>query len=83
MPVIHPSLFLIMERFPEHKDALREKYRIDENFRDACQNYKKCSEALKYWTNSKDENAPDREKEYSALLQELEQEILKSLEDSA
>ena len=24
MPVIHPSLFTVMRRFPDHKDALRQ-----------------------------------------------------------
>ena len=83
MPVIHPSLFFIMKRFPDRKDAIRQNYRTCETFQNICQNYQKCAEALHYWTNSEDKNAPEREKEYSTLLQELEQEIIKSLEDSA
>ena len=83
MPVIHPSLFSIMNRFPDRKDAIRQKYRTSGTFQIICQNYQKCAEALHYWTNSEDENAPERVKEYSTLLQELEQEIIKTLEDSA
>ena len=79
MAVIHPSLFIVMKHFPDRKDALRQKYRTNENFRGICHNYQKCSEALRYWAESEDENAPEREKEYSALLHELELEITNSL----
>ena len=81
MPVIHPSLFTVQKRFPDHKDALRQKYRNCKAFRGICKNYQKCLKALKYWSESEDENAPEREKEYTILLQELELEILKSLEE--
>jgi hypothetical protein len=81
MAVIHPSLFLIMKLFPDRKNALRQMYRTSKTFQSICQNYQKCSEALNYWAESEDENASDREKEYAALLQELELEITKSLED--
>jgi hypothetical protein len=79
MPVIHPSLFTVMKRFPDHKDALRQKYRTDKSFRSICKNYQKCSNALSHWTKSEDEDSPTREKEYTVLLHELELEILKSL----
>jgi predicted enzyme involved in methoxymalonyl-ACP biosynthesis len=71
-----------MKRFPDNKDALRQMYRASKSFQSICQNYQKCSEALNYWAESEDENAPEREKEYSELLQELELEITISLENS-
>jgi hypothetical protein len=83
MAVIHPSLFIVMKSFPDHKDALRQMYRASKSFQSICQNYQKCSEALRYWAESEDENASDREKEYAALLQELELEITKGLEDQS
>jgi hypothetical protein len=83
VPVIHPSLFLVMKRFPDQKDALRQKYRTSKSFQDICQNYQKCAEAFQHWAASEDENAPERQKEYSQLLQELELEIMNSLEDSS
>ncbi len=82
MPVIHPSLFIVMKHFPDRKDAVRQMYRSSNSFQDICRNYSKCSEALRYWAESEDENAPEREKEYSALLHELELEITNSLENS-
>lgn len=81
MPVIHPSLFFIMKRFPDHKNALRQLYRTSKTFQGICHNYKKCAEALGYWSESKDPNAPDRVLEYSELLQELEREIIDSLNE--
>ena len=82
MRIIHPSLFLIMKRFPDRKDTSRQKYRTSKSFQSICKNYQKCSEALNYWAEFEDENAPEREKEYAALLKGLELEITKSLENS-
>ena len=82
MAVIQPSLFLVMKHFPDRKDAVRQIYRTNKFFQGICQNYSKCSEALRYWAESEDEHAPEREKEYATLLHELELEIIKSLENS-
>jgi hypothetical protein len=32
---------------------LRQKYRTSESFQSICQNYQKCTEALKHWPNPK------------------------------
>ena len=80
MQVIHPSLFLVMKNFPDKKDALRQMYRSSESFRVLCHNYQKCSEALDFWKKSKRTEAPDRHREYTALMQELELEIHQTLE---
>ena len=82
MVVIHPSQFLVMKRFPEHRDELRQMYRTSESFQVLCQNYQKCAEALEYWTKSEHIEASNRQREYSDLLKELELEIIQSLEES-
>jgi hypothetical protein len=56
-------------------------YRTSETFQCICQNYQKCSEALSHWTKSKHADAPERQREYTALLKELELEIIQSLEE--
>jgi hypothetical protein len=56
MAVIHPSLFLVMNRFPDRRNALRQMYRTSESFQSLCRNYQKCSEALDYWDKSKSAN---------------------------
>ena len=80
MRVIHPGLFLVMKHFPNRKSDLRQMYRSSESFRALCQNYQKCAKAMNYWEKSKKEEAPDRLREYTALLQELELEIMDNLE---
>ena len=79
MTVIQPGLFLIMQRFPDHRDAVRHRFFSSESFQSICKDYQRCSEALAYWANSEQDNAPDRHQEYCALLQELESDIFQSL----
>jgi hypothetical protein len=71
-----------MQRLPESKNALRQLYRTSESFQSICHSYQKCSEALRYWTKSEHEEAPNRQREYSELMQELELEIIQSLEEA-
>ena len=82
MTVIHPSLFLVMSRFPDRKDALRQKYRNNESFQSLCRSYQKCTQALEHWDKSKHAEAPNRQQEYSELIIELEQEIIQSLKEA-
>jgi hypothetical protein len=79
MPVIHPGLFLIMQRFPDHKDVLRQLHHQNEPFQTLCDDYKKCKSALDHWALSKHELAPDRYREYLELKKDLESEIQQRL----
>jgi hypothetical protein len=81
MTVIHPGLFLILQRFPDNKDALRQMHRTSQSFQSICHNYQKCTEALNYWAKARRSEAPDRHREYKMLLDELEMEINNSLEE--
>ena len=81
MPVIHPALFLSMQRFPESRGVVRELYHKSETSQGICHSYQKCSEALDYWTKSEHEEASDRQREYLELIRELELEILQSIEE--
>jgi hypothetical protein len=83
LSVIHPGLFLILRRFLDRKDDLRQMYRASKSFRSICQNYQKCSEALRYWAEAEHEQALDRQREYSALLHDLELEVIQSLNEGA
>lgn len=76
MSVIHPGLFLLIERFPDRRRTFSRLYADHEDFQSLCENYQQCSTALRYWTDSKDENAPARHQEYGEILQELEMEIM-------
>jgi hypothetical protein len=81
LSIIQPGLFLILQRFPNRKDALRRLYRKSKSFQGICHSYQECSKALDYWAKSDHEEAPHRQREYSELINELELEILQSLED--
>jgi hypothetical protein len=81
LSVVHPGLFFILRRFPDRKDALRQMYLSSESFQTICHSYQQCSEAFRYWSESEHEEASNRQREYLALLQELELEIMKSLEE--
>ena len=81
MTIITPGLFLVMNRFPDRRNALRQLYRSSESFESLCLNYQKCSDALVYWGKSEGKQATDRHEEYSELLLELELEIIQSLEN--
>ncbi len=76
MSVIHPGLFLVIERFPDHREILYRLYAADEAFQTLCDNYQECFQAVEYWNHSKAASAPDRQQEYGALLNELETEIM-------
>jgi len=76
VPVIYPGLFLVIKQFPEHRDVVRRLYSSDDPFQSLCENYQQCSDALRYWTDAKDKNTPERQQEYQALLSELKKEIL-------
>jgi uncharacterized protein YozE (UPF0346 family) len=75
MAVIHPGLFLIMQRYPAQKDALRRMYLSNPSFQTLCEDYEKCSQALEHWTRSGHGLAPKRSSDYQELLQGLEREI--------
>ena len=76
MSVIHPGLFLAIERFPDLRKELRHLFASDEAFQTLCENYQQCSQALNYWTDAKHPLAAERHREYGELLSELEREIM-------
>ncbi len=81
MSVIHPGLFLAIERFPNRRKELCHLYASDEAFQTLCENYQQCSQALNYWTDARHPQAAARHREYGELLSELEREILQYFED--
>ena len=80
MKVIHPGLFLIMQRYPAQKDALRRMYLSNPSFQTLCEDYEKCSQALEHWTRSGHALAPKRTLDYQELVQDLESEIEELIE---
>ena len=79
MSIIRTSLFAVMERFPHHKADIRQLFKENDSFQTLCGDYWKCAEALRHWKQSVSKEAVVRRKEYSALLRDLEAEILENL----
>ena len=79
MKVIQTSLFSVLKRFPNRKDTAKQLYRQSESFQTMCEDYRKCVKALDHWNQSEEEIAPIRHAEYSAIIQELEKDILQRL----
>ncbi len=81
MTVIHSSLFYIIKCFPSQRNIICRVFKENEEFRILCEDYLRCLDAKKRWGQSLAEEAPYRRLEYSDLLQELEMEILRVLNE--
>ena len=81
MKVIQAGLFFVLKRFPEHKDNAKRLLKESESFQTMCEDYLKCAKALDHWNQSGMDIAPLRRTEYTALMQELEEEILQKLNE--
>ena len=82
MGVINSAIFTILERFPDRKDAVKRLFSANVNFQTLCEDFRQCSEALKYWNQSIKTDAPARREEYEALRRELESEINRFLNEA-
>jgi len=87
MPVIQKSPFAVMDRFPEHVEAIRQYFKADEAFRILCEDYRRSCEAVSYWSDcaagAAATEAGERCREYAELKLELEAEILEQLAPSS
>ena len=81
MSVIQTSVFTVVKRFPDRKEAVKRLFRESDTFQTVCEDYRRCVEALRHWNQSASEEAPARREEYAALLRDLETEILQSLNE--
>ena len=82
MAVIHPSIFLVMKRFPECKDTMLSLYQRNASFQSMCEDYQTCVKALTRWNEMKSGEAVVRRKEYGELIQSLESEIIRCLNEN-
>jgi len=79
MSVIQTSVFSVVKRFPDNKEAVIRLFNESETFQSVCEDYRLCTEALRHWNDSASDEAPARREEYAALLRDLEAEILQNL----
>jgi hypothetical protein len=81
MQIIETSIFNVLKRFSDRKDSIKALFRKSETFQTLCEDYRQCAAALRRWDALLTEEAHARRVEYSALMEELEEEILKNLND--
>jgi hypothetical protein len=70
----------VLERLPGHQLAIRQRMIADPSFRSLCEDFDVAFEALRRWETSADANRTARVTEFKALLDDLEQDILRELD---
>ena len=76
MNEIHADLLLIIKCSPGHREILKTLFLKSKEFQNICEDYRRCQEALAFWTKTDNKNSVKPREEYSLLLLELEAEIL-------
>ena len=74
--------YTVVPRFPGQWEKLKRLFEQNTSFRSLCNDHMRCAKALRYWQQSVADEAPARREEYAKILQDLEGEILKSLDEA-
>lgn len=82
MNKIHADLFAVISRFPDRRNALLAMFLKSKDFRDMCEDYRKCQDALTFWAQSDKKNAAVPREEYKSLMNELASEIIQKLDEN-
>lgn len=75
------TLELITSRIKSGNGLIARAYEQDLEFQSLCQDFRECKKALEAWQASDAAVAAQRLREYSQMLEELEQEICGWLKD--
>lgn len=75
MAVVHPSIFEIIQRFPQQRRIIINLHNNSHTFRAISSDLKKCRDAHQYWSQLESPEARLREMEYRELLENLWLEI--------
>jgi hypothetical protein len=79
MKTTHTGAARVSERFPDDRHAIERLYGQHDEFREMCEHYSECQLVLARFRSSADAKQ-DRVQEYKDLIEELEQEIRKTLD---
>ncbi len=69
----------VIDRFPELAASIRERFDVDQSFREMCGDYAETLEALQRWQASDSPQRAARIEEYRELAEALEIEIVAAL----
>ena len=76
---MNPGMARVIECFPEHVAAIRDRFHADESFREMCGDYAETLDALERWEASSSPQRTARIEEYRELARALEIEIATAL----
>lgn len=79
--LISPALKRVFEHFPEHKNVIHTLFKESMNFKEICQDYHKCWEAILHWQGQNTDEAFHLTVEYREILRGLELEIKRYVHD--
>ena len=74
-------LNIIIERFPESRLQIEELFYQSDFFQSICEDYAVCFQVINRLESSKQMTKKGYEKEYTILLEELEEELLSNLKE--
>jgi hypothetical protein len=81
MDQMNEDLRVVINRLPHYEVILKKHFIGNSEFRSMCEDYRKCHDALIYWTLMKTRESVGPREEYVALLAELEAEIIQFLDE--
>jgi len=71
-------LILIITRFPNHQNCIKELFDESESFKSLCEDYFDCRRVLDKTIENSDKSS-DLQKEYQVMLSEIENELLERI----
>lgn len=77
--MMDPGMARVIECFPEHAAAIRDRFQVDQSFREMCGDYAETLQALERWQASFRPQKAARIEEYRELARALEIEIATTL----
>ena len=69
----------VIECFPKHAASIRDRFHVDQSFREMCGDYAETLEALERWQASSGPHKAARVEEYREIARALESEIATAL----
>jgi hypothetical protein len=69
----------VIECFPRHAAAIRERFHADQSFREMCGDYAETLQALQRWRMSEDPRNAARVEEYQEIARALKSEMATAL----
>lgn len=81
--MVPSKVFHVLKRFQDRKEIVLELLHKDKDFRSICYDYDRCARALELWIRSDRNEASVRRMEYANLLDELDQELSRHIDEVA